>query len=296
MNRTLRKLKRELIAGLSKIHLKQVKSDYFGMPLIVPIVYGIKNGGYIVPAEAWMGDCLKAFVTTKSGTVLDVGVNVGLYLVKLRHISKKIPYIGFEPSPSCLLYTQELIRLNKFKHAKVIPVALAEHDEVTRFYASKVGDETGSLIKEHKQGMSLAYSFDALVMRGDDLIEKLEIDEISAIKIDVEEAEIFVMRGIVETLKKYRPYVYSEILDVEDNAERTQRKNEVCELFADLNYKIFGVTKDSNELKLIHDTNAVGVDYIQEYIFCPEENTDKFITAVKNNTAGVNVESVETQA
>ena len=77
---------------------------------------------------------------------------------------------------------------------------------------------------------------------------------------------------------------------------RDRRKNEVCELFENLNYKIFGVTKDSNELKLIHDTSAVGVDYIQEYIFCPEENADKFINAVKNNTAGVNVKSVETQA
>ena len=139
MNRTLRKLKRELIAGLSKIYLKQVSSDYFGMKLKVPIVYGIKNGGYIVPAETWMGDCLKAFVTTKPGTVIDIGVNVGLYLVKLRLISKNIPYIGFEPNPSCQLYTQELIRLNQFKNAKVIPIALAEHDDITQFYASKIG-------------------------------------------------------------------------------------------------------------------------------------------------------------
>ena len=287
MNRTLRKLKRELIAGLSKIHLKQVNSDYFGMKLKVPIVYGMKNGGYIVPAETWMGDCLKAFVTTKSGTVIDIGVNVGLYLVNLRHISQDIPYIGFEPNPSCLLYTQELIRLNEFKHCKVIPIALAEQDDITRFYASKIGDETGSLIKEHKQGMSLAYSFDVLVMRGDDLIEKLDIDEIAAIKIDVEEAEIYVMRGLVETFKKHRPYVYSEILDVFDSADKIQRKDEVCELFAEMDYRILGVTPDSHELKLIDDFSTVGVDYLQEYIFCPSERVQTFIDAVRNNTSNI---------
>lgn len=289
MNRTLRKLKRELISGLSKIYLKKVKTDYFGMPLTVPVVYGVKNGGYIVPAETWMGDCLKAFVSTRSGTVIDIGVNVGLYLVKLRHISRDIPYIGFEPNPSCLLYTQELIRLNKFENAKVIPIALAEHDEFTRFYASKIGDEKGSLIKEHHAGRDMAYSFDVLVMRGDDLINKLALDEIAAIKIDVEEAEIYVLRGLVETLKKYRPYVYSEILDVNDNADQLVRKNEVCDLFSNLDYRMFGLTRDGSELKLIDDTSEVGVSYLQEYIFCPRENVDQFIAAVKNNTSNINV-------
>lgn len=287
MNRTLRKLKRELIAGLSKIYLKQVKSDYFGMPLNVPIVYGVKNGGYIVPAETWMGDCLKAFVTTKPGTVIDIGVNVGLYLVKLRHISKDIPYIGFEPNPSCQLYTQELIRLNSFKNAKVIPIALAENDDITQFYASKIGDETGSLIAEHHEGRSMAYSFDVLVMRGDDLIHKLSLDEISVIKIDVEEAEIFVMRGLVDTLKKYRPYVYSEILDVNGIADRIQRKNEMCELFTNMDYRILGVDKTSMSLTLIENIDEIGVKYQQEYIFCPSEKVQAFTDAVRDNISNI---------
>ena len=287
MNRTLRKLKRELIAGLSKIQLKQVKSDYFGMPLTVPIVYGIKNGGYILPAETWMGDCLKAFVNTKPGTVIDIGVNVGLYLVKLRHISKDIPYIGFEPNPSCQLYTQELIRLNNFKNAKVIPIALAENDDITQFYASKIGDETGSLIAEHHEGRSMAYSFDVLVMRGDELINKLNIEHISTIKIDVEEAEIFVMRGLVETLKKHRPYVYGEILDVNDNPGRIQRKNDMCKLFSELDYQIFGIDKKTLSLTAVDDFQKVGVNYQPEYIFCPIENKQTFIGAVKNNISNI---------
>ncbi|MGD8785335.1 MAG: FkbM family methyltransferase [Thioalkalispiraceae bacterium] len=289
MNRTLRKLKRELVAGLSKIYLKKVKSDYFGMPLTVPVVYGVKNGGYIVPAETWMGDCLNAFVSTKPGTVIDIGVNVGLYLVKLRLISKDVPYIGFEPNPSCLLYTQELIRLNHFQHAKVIPIALAEHEDLTRFYASKIGDETGSLVAEHHQGKSMAYSFDVLVMKGDDLLPRFELDAISVIKIDVEEAEIYVLRGLVETLKKYRPYVYSEILDVGNDANRIQRKNEMCELFKDLDYRIFGIDKTSMALSLISDYDKVGIDYQQEYIFCPAENVPAFLENIKNNTSNIKV-------
>jgi len=289
MYRTLRKLKRELVAGLSKIHLKHVSSDYFGMPLKVPVVHGMKNGGYIVPAERWMGDCLNAFVTTKPGTVLDIGVNVGLYLVKLRYISADIPYVGFDPSPSCLLYTQELIRLNHFQHAQLIPVALAEHDAIDRFYTSKHADETGSLIREHKAGMHTDFSFDVLVMRGDDMVQRLGLEAIAAIKIDVEAAEVFVVRGLLQTLQKYRPYVYCEILEVAGDATRAQRKDEICEHFLKLDYVIFGLTPDVSELKQIDDIRKVGIDYAPEYIFCPAELRDQFVAAVKKNNANVTV-------
>lgn len=290
MKQTLRKLKRELVAGLSKIYLKQVRSDYFGMPLKVPVVYGMKNGGYIVPAETWMGDCLKAFVTTKPGVVIDIGVNVGLYLVKLRLISKKVPYFGFEPNPACLLYTQELIRLNQFRHARLIPVALSEKEEFTRFYASKIGDDTGSLIREHHDGKSMAYSFDVLAMNGDDMVRKLDVEDISVIKIDVEEAELYVMRGLIETLRKYRPYVYSEILDVGDSADRIQRKNEMITFFAGLDYKILGVDKQNLTLSVIESVDDVGVKYQQEYIFSPAEKVGDFVNAVRDNTSNIIVD------
>ena len=289
MIKTFLKLKREIISGLSKISLKKVKSNYFGMPLISPIVYGLKNGGYIVPDEIWMGDCLKAFVTTKQGTVLDIGVNVGLYLVKLRLISKDISYIGFEPNPSCLLYTHELIRLNNFKNTKLIPVALAENDDIAQFYASRIGDKGGSLIKNHLNESGLKFSFDALVMKGDQLIEKFKLDSIAAIKIDVEEAEIYVLRGILDTLKKYRPYVYCEILDVHDEVERVQRKDDICKLFSDINYLVYGVTKNSRELKKINDFSEIGVNYSAEYIFCPIEDAENFVNSVKDNRSNVKV-------
>jgi hypothetical protein len=171
----------------------------------------------------------------------------------------------------------------------VIPIALAEHEDLTRFYASKIGDETGSLVAEHHQGKSMAYSFDVLVMKGDDLLPRFELDAISVIKIDVEEAEIYVLRGLVETLKKYRPYVYSEILDVGNDANRIQRKNEMCELFKDLDYRIFGIDKTSMALSLISDYDKVGIDYQQEYIFCPAENVPAFLENIKNNTSNIKV-------
>ena len=281
------KIKRESIALLSKIRLKQFRTDYLKLKLRVPIVYGLINGGYIVPAETWMGDCLASFIKTKKGCVIDIGVNVGLYLVKLRVISKQTPYYGFEPNPACSLYTQELIRLNKFTPASVFQIALSDSENTARFYASAIGDKQGSLIKSFKAGENLDYSFDVLTTTGDKIIANLKPDAVSVIKIDVEEAELYVTRGLEQSIKKYRPYLYCEIHDSDGDDTKLQNTKELCDLVARNSYNILGITKDRGKMELVTDTRKVGVDYLQEYIFCPKEMVADFIDSIKNNSSGI---------
>lgn len=289
MKKILLKLKRELIALLAKIRLRKFSSDYFGLKLQVPVVYGVVNGGYVIPAETWMSDCIRSFIATKKGCVIDIGVNVGLYLVKLRAISNDTVYYGFEPNPSCNLYTQELIRLNKFKSARVFPLALSDGEGVASFYVSGIGDKTGSLIKEHKKGENLDYSFDVYTTQGDNIIRRLDIDAISVIKIDVEEAEIYVLRGLEDTIKKYRPYIYCEILYSGKDSEKMSKTREICDLVAGHDYSILGITKDHGDLRIVEDPNDVGVNYLQEYIFCPNEMVSTFRESIKNNSSGIAV-------
>lgn len=271
MNKTLRKAKREWVSLLSKIRLKRVTSDYLGEKLRIPVIHGFFNGGYIVPAEFWMGDCLRAFVNTKPGVVIDIGVNVGLYLVKLRLISKDREYIGFEPNPFCVFFTQELIRLNAYQHARVFPVALSESDGVSRFYASVAGDKAGSLIGSSKDMQSQNHTIDVITMTGDRFIDTLNLDEIAAIKIDVEEAEIYVLKGLKQTIARYRPYVYCEILYFRDDPERRQRATEIYNLVRSMNYVVLGVQTETRALQAINDVSEINANYEQEFIFCPEE-------------------------
>ncbi|WP_369152991.1 hypothetical protein [Candidatus Thiodubiliella endoseptemdiera] len=141
----LKKIKREFIAGLSEIYIRYVRSNYLGLKIKVPLIHGMRNGGYIVPSEFWMSDCLASFVETKPGCVIDVGVNVGLYLVKLRVISDDVAYYGIDPNPSCTFYTQELIRLNQFGNAKLLTTALSNSSGVVDFYTQTSADRMGSL-------------------------------------------------------------------------------------------------------------------------------------------------------
>jgi len=122
----------------------------------------------------------------------------GISKVFIKAISSNINYYGVDPNPACTFYTQELIRLNSFKNAKLFTFALGESKEILSFYASRLGDGTGSLIKEHQSHNNMEYSFDTIVLTGDSLVNVLQLKEdISVIKIDVEEAELYVLRGLV---------------------------------------------------------------------------------------------------
>ena len=141
------KLKRELVVFFSKTCVRSAQNDYFGLDLKYPIVYGMGRG-YVIPKEIWMGQCLDAFIRSKKGCVIDVGVNVGVYLVKLKVLTDGVEYFGFEPNAVCNYYTNELIRMNKFERARVLPRALSDEMSVQRLYDAGLGDKVASILSE----------------------------------------------------------------------------------------------------------------------------------------------------
>ena len=287
MSRFSNKLKRELVKGLAKLGLRQVQSDYLGMPLRVPVVHGVVNSGFIIPAEFWMGQCLKTFLDTKAGAVIDIGVNAGVYLVKLRQLSAEREYIGFEPNPSCNLYTQELIRLNRFQSARVFPVALSDSTGTARFYATEIGDKTGSLVYEHKSHEPLDYSFDVITNTGDEILDLLELQDICAIKIDVEEAELFVLRGLSNIIDKHRPYIYCEVIAPQGDATRARRVEDIFRLITSKDYVVFGVEKGLGDMAKIDQATEFDGRFEQEYIFCPRELEERFCTRIQSDAPSV---------
>ena len=275
----LKKIKRELVALISKLHVRYVSSDYLGLKIKIPLIYGMRNGGYIVPAEFWMSDCLEAFIKTKKGCIVYIGVNVGLYLVKLKAITNDVNYYGIDSNPACVFYTQELIRLNQFANAKVFTTALSDSSHIVDFYSNTHDDRMGSLIKNHHQ-YNPAFSFSTLTTTGDILVNMLKIDQISAIKIDVEGAELMVLKGMRDTLKQYRPYLYVEILYTA-NQDEVDTAMAICNLILTMDYAILGVNLQTLKTEVIKDISKVGVEYDCNYVFLPNENLDSFIKAMK---------------
>jgi FkbM family methyltransferase len=278
-----RKIKRELVVMLSKMCLKSARNDYFGLDLKFPILFGMGRG-YVVPKEAWMGQCLRGFIETKKGCIIDVGVNVGVYLVKLKTISDDIEYIGFEPSAVCNFYTNELIRMNGFKRAKVLPLALSDELNVMTLYAGRLGDKSASLVYETKNLGRLDYSTNIVTVCGDDFINILKIDDISAIKIDVEGAELSVLNGLEKTIEKFRPYLYIEVWANYSDGEEAGIQNRISAIYSFItskNYSILGVSHD-RQLEKKESWSSLMDQYDPNYIFVPNELLSQFSSNINS--------------
>ena len=79
----IQKIRRELLKPLSRLCLKSASVNYFGLKLKVPLIHGL-GAGYLVPGDEWMSKCLSFFLHNKKGDIIDIGANIGLYMVKLK--------------------------------------------------------------------------------------------------------------------------------------------------------------------------------------------------------------------
>lgn len=270
--RVLNKVRRELYKSLSKMCvIKHARVNYRGLNLKVPIISGF-GSGYLVVGDKWMSDCLSIFLQNKAGMVVDVGVNIGLYLVNLRASDEDREYLGFEPNSFCNFYTQELMKNNGFHNARILPFALSDNSSIRAFYIAGMGAKTGSLHDFASFNRRGKYSFDVFTMSGDDFIQIINPEEICVFKIDVEGAELEVLRGLKFTLQKYKPYIFCEILDLPATThliyeEKYMRLVEINSFLKEINYVILAVDKSDSSIineiiSLEQFNNGLRRDYI----------------------------------
>ncbi len=270
------KFRRELYKPLSRLCLKQAKANYFGLELNVPILHGL-GAGFLVPDDKWMSDCLSVFLQKKEGTVVDIGVNIGLYMVKLKALDQERSYIGFEPNAVCNYYTQELIRANNFKNVRILPFALSDKKELRTFYIRRKADKMGSLNDYARFGETDKYAFDLFTFPADEFFEMLAPEALCAFKIDVEGSELEVLRGLVSTIKKFKPYIFCEIWQLPEEAhptysEKLERLKLIRELMQGVNYKILGVSsKNPSDIKILDTLESFDRSHRRDYVLVHEE-------------------------
>jgi len=92
------------------------------------------------------------------------------------------------------------IALNRLSNVEVLSIALGSYDGVTELYVVLKGNiEASSIFREHLAKQSKAVESFAVVKvpicRLDSIVGKLRLDHVDLIKIDVEGAELDVLRG-----------------------------------------------------------------------------------------------------
>ena len=267
--RALRRLK--LLPYLNLTSRITIKDQQF----LIPIRGGLGFDNLFM-SEPWMTKLLERLKPFFTGAFIDVGVNVGQTLLKSYTVNKDVNYIGFEPNPVCIHYLQELISINKIKHAKLIPVGVSDKTGIIHlnFFHSEKTDSTASIIQNFRPGETIDHSTYVPVFECRHLVSLLPETGHCILKIDVEGAELEVLKTFGEWISKCQPLIIIEILPVyqSDNAFRLKRQQEIESLLASWNYKMSRINKkDDISLTRIKEIGVHGDLELCDYVLYPAD-------------------------
>ena len=131
--------------------------------------------------------------------VLDIGAAVGYYtLLAARLVGPGGSVVAFEPHPENLRYLRRHVHQNGLPNVRIFNVAVADQDGTARFGGGS-GSGTSRLQEEGE--------FEVVVRRLDGLAETHALAP-QLLKIDVEGAELDVLRGSAELIRECRPTIF----------------------------------------------------------------------------------------
>jgi FkbM family methyltransferase len=249
----------------------------------IPIINGIGKNNYLVFSEPWMYDILGRLLVNPSQTFVDVGVNLGQTLLKVKAINRDINYIGFEPNPFCVNYVYQLIKQNHFPNTELWPVGLSTTTQLLKLnlFSDSNEDSSASIIEGYRSKSVVKKSFNVPVFSFSDLNIDLSL-RFDVIKIDVEGAEFEVLKGLFERINRDRPVILMEVLPAysTENTIRINRQENISLILGDLKYTIFRVKKVNDQFLGVEHMSDFGIHSdvnLCDYILLPVEIEDEVL-------------------
>jgi len=140
--------------------------------------------------------------------VLDIGAHIGVMsVVFARRAGNSGRVLAIEPTPTTIEVLKKTIQLNNLSNVEVQPLAIAEKEGIMKFYISdNEVDNSNSLVNNHRDDRK-EESIKVRVTSVDKLMEEKKIPSVGFIKIDVEGAELRVLQGAHNTLKRHKPKI-----------------------------------------------------------------------------------------
>lgn len=167
--------------------------------------------------------------------VLDIGANIGIMTVHLARSIKGVTVYSFEPMPNNISAFNRIINYFKLKNVKLFEIALGNSEgevEMVMPVISNVRMQGLShVVHDSIPDNNVGERFRVPLKMLDRMEEMMNCPQrISAIKIDVENFEFFVLDGARNLIAKNKPVVYAELWENEN-------REKCFELFRTLNYK-----------------------------------------------------------
>jgi FkbM family methyltransferase len=235
-----------------------VRGTLNGCVLRIPVQAGL---GLMDPPvweqEPWLNASLAKLLNAGAGAFVDVGVNLGQTLLKVKTLRPSTRYVGFEPNPVCVAYVRRLVTANHLQDVVIAPFGLSDHASPLPLFTRQDDDTDSSatVVPGLFKAQDSWTQTPVAVVRGDDALSSLQVGAVSVIKIDVEGAELEVIKGLADTLARYRPAVLCEVLPTYSGTDgrrafRQPRIEALTAILRNLGYQLFRLMPSGEVIRL----------------------------------------------
>lgn len=185
----------------------------------------------------------------------DIGANIGYYSVTLADKCSCI--YSFEPVTTTCKILRENVRRNKIGNSKIYNLGLSDRSgtSIINLYNSSGNNSiyTRTVPPGHGLKKTGEDEIQLLTLDGFIIKEKAAIPNI--IKMDVEGAELFVLKGALKLLEEHSPILLFEYADTTSN-DAGYDKKEILKFLGE-RYAFFGIPENVNDFNLVElDINS----------------------------------------
>jgi len=164
------------------------------------------------------------------GVILDLGANIGIMTAHIASRRKNAFVYSFEPMPDNLVALKRIIRHYKLQNVKVFECALGDSNGEIKMVMPVVADvKMQGLSHVAQDGAGEAGNYFTVPLKKLDELPELNAADIriTAIKIDVENFEYFVLKGGRDLLARHHPVIYSELWNNENRSNTINMLSEI---------------------------------------------------------------------
>lgn len=173
----------------------------------------------------------------KGDTVFDIGANTGWYTMHLAKYFPESAIFAFEPVRGTFTQLKNNCALNKLGNVKLFNFGFSnEKKKMTFYYEPEYsGRASGARLVDSPGVQKLSCN----VKRLDDFVKTAKTS-VDLIKCDCEGAELLVFQGGLQTLKKYKPSILTEMVR-KWSAKFNYHPNQIIEMLKELGYGCYSV-------------------------------------------------------
>jgi FkbM family methyltransferase len=225
--------------------MKESKSSYF---------WRISDPRTAIACLAIMGEYevletkILKFFAANSEIIFDVGANVGYYAIELGVVLGPTAMIhSFEPVPESFEQLQKNVLLNSASSSVLCnQYAISNSEGKLLLYKPRISGSSASSARNLHPDEEVD-TVQVYMTTLDKYLLTNRIDHMDLLKIDVEGSELMVIEGALESIKKYQPIIFAELLR-KWCAQFDYSPNEVLEILLPIGYRCFAVSEKLPEV------------------------------------------------